>query len=138
MRKFFSVHNKLERHYLRLIVMSLILPTLIIGSCLYYVIFNIMAEQLGIPEIIACHLLPVVRKVNLILMISLPVVFFLLLYIGLILTRNLVGPIQRLERELEEIIAGDFSKRLRLRKKDRLKPLVDDINILLDKIEKRG
>jgi len=97
-----------------------------------------MAEQLGIPEIIACHLLPVVRKVNLILMISLPVVFFLLLYIGLILTRNLVGPIQRLERELEEIIAGDFSKRLRLRKKDRLKPLVDDINILLDKIEKRG
>jgi methyl-accepting chemotaxis protein len=116
--------------------MSLVLPTLIIGSCLYYVIFNIMAEQLGIPEVVAYQLLPVVRKVNLILMISLPVVFFLLLYIGLILTRNLVGPIERLEGELEEIISGDLSKRLRLRKKDRLKPLVDSINVLLDKIEK--
>lgn len=136
MRKFFLLHGRLERHYLRLIVMSLVLPTLIIGSCLYYVIFNIMAEQLGIPEVVAYQLLPVVRKVNLILMISLPVVFFLLLYIGLILTRNLVGPIERLEGELEEIISGDLSKRLRLRKKDRLKPLVDSINVLLDKIEK--
>ena len=136
MRKFFLVRNRLERHYLRLIALSLILPTLILGSCLYYVIFNLMAEQLGIPEIVAYHLLPVVQKVNIVLMVSLPVLFLILFSIGLVLTRNLVGPIERLERELEEIVSGNLSRRLQLRKKDELRTLVDDINILLDKIAK--
>lgn len=136
MRKFFLVRNRLERHYLRLIAISLILPTLIIGSCLYYIIFNLMAEQLGIPEVIAYHLLPVVRKVNLVLIVSLPVIFLILISIGLALSRNLVGPIERLEEELSEIVAGDLSKRLRLRKRDELKPLADNINLLLDKMEK--
>lgn len=135
MRKFFVVRNRLQRHYLRLIALSLILPTLITGGCLYYVIFNLMAEQLGIPEVVAYHLLPVVEKVNLVLALSLPVAFLILFSIGLALSRNLVGPIERLGRELEEIISGNLSKRLQLRKKDELKPLVNGINVLLDKIE---
>ena len=136
MRKIFLIRNRLERHYLKLIALSLILPTLITAGCLYYVIFNLMAEQLGIPEVVAYHLLPVVKKVNLVLMVSIPAVFLILFSIGLVLTRNLVGPIERLERELEEVVSGNLSKRLKLRKNDELKPLVDDINVLLDKIEK--
>lgn len=136
MRKFFLVRNRLERRYLRLIALSLILPALIIGSCLYYVIFNLMAEQLGIPEVIAYHLLPVLRKVNLVLMVSLPIVFVALFSIGFALTRNLVGPIERLEAELKEIVAGNLSRKLKLRKKDALRPLVHNINILMERINK--
>ena len=106
------------------------------GGCLYYVIFNLMAEQLGIPEVVAYHLLPVVKKVNIVLMVSLPMVFLILFSLGLVVTKNLVGPIERLEDELEEIISGNMSKRLRLRRRDELKPLTDSINTLLDKIEK--
>lgn len=138
MRKLFLVRNKLERHYLRLIALSIILPTLIIGGCLYYVIFNLMAEQLGIPEVIAYHLIPVVEKVNLVLVVSLPIIFLILFYVGFILSRNLVGPIERLQGELKEIIAGDLSRRFKLRKKDLLKPLADDLNFLLDKVAKRS
>jgi len=134
MRNFFFVKNRLERRYLRLIALSLILPSFIIGCCLYYVIFNLMAEQLGIPEIIAYHLLPVVRKVNTVLAVSLPVVFVMMISVGLVITRNLVGPIERLERELREIVSKDKIKKLRLRKRDTLRPLVEDINILLDKL----
>ncbi|MBL7070704.1 MAG: methyl-accepting chemotaxis protein [Candidatus Omnitrophica bacterium] len=134
MRQFFLVRNKLERRYLILIALSLMLPTLITGCCLYYVIFNLMAEQLGIPEIIAYHLLPVLRKVNMALAISLPVVFVILFWIGLVLTRNLVGPIERLESELRQIVSRNQIKKLKLRKRDTLKPLIEDINILLDKI----
>jgi signal transduction histidine kinase len=95
-----------------------------------------MAEQLGIPEVVAYHLLPVVKKVNLVLTVSLPIVFIILFTIGLFLTRNLVGPIERVEKELKEIISGNLTKRLKLRRNDELKPLVNNINILLDKIEK--
>lgn len=134
MRIFLLSRNKLERHYLRLIALSIILPTLITGGCLYYVIFNLMAEQLGIPEVVAYHLLPVVEKVNLILMVSLPLLFLILFFIGVILSRRLVGPIERLEKELKEVVSGNLSKRLKLRRNDTLKPLVDDINTLLDRI----
>ena len=137
MRMFFLARNELERHYVRLIALSLILPTLIVGGCLYYVIFDLMAEQLGIPEVVAYHLLPVVEKVNLVLIVSLPLLFLILFSIGLILSRRLVGPIERLEKKLGEIIAGGMSKRLELRKDDTLKPLIDSINALLDKVEKQ-
>ena len=136
MRRFYLTRNRLERRYLRLIALSLILPILITGGCLYYVIFNLMAAQLGIPEVVAYHLLPVIKKVNLVLAISLPVLFLILFSIGLILTRRLVGPVERLEKELDEIIIKDPSKRLKLRRDDTLKPLVDDINTLLDKASK--
>lgn len=137
MRMFFLARNELERHYVRLIALSLILPTLIVGGCLYYVIFDLMAEQLGIPEVVAYHLLPVVEKVNLVLIVSLPLLFLILFSIGLILSRRLVGPIERLEKELGDIIAGGMSKRLELRKDDALKPLIDSINALLDKVKKQ-
>lgn len=134
MRNFFLVRDRLERHYLRLIALSLILPALITGGCLYYVIFDLMAEQLGIPEIVAYHLLPVVKKVNIVLLVSLPMIFLILLSIGVTLTRRLVGPIERLERELKEIVSGNPPKRLTVRKNDILKPLIDNINILLGRI----
>lgn len=139
MRKIYFAKTKLERHYLRLFELALILPTLIIGGSLYYVIFHLMTVQLGIPEIVVTHLTPVVDKVNLLLMIILPIVLLVLFSIGVILTQNLAGPIERVDRELQEIISGNlFARRLKLRERDVLKPLAKHINILLDKIEKKS
>ncbi|MEA3305507.1 MAG: hypothetical protein U9R52_01680 [Candidatus Omnitrophota bacterium] len=139
MRKIYLVRTKLERHYLRLLELSLILPALIIGGALYYVIFYFMTEQLGIPEVIISQLTPVVNKVNLLLMILLPPIFLALLSVGLVLTRNLAGPVERLDKELEKIISENlFSERLKLREKDALKPFANHINILLDKVEKKN
>ena len=139
MRKIYFAKTKLERHYLRLFELALILPTLIVGGSLYYVIFHLMTEQLGIPEIVVTHLTPVVDKVNLLLMIILPIVLLVLFSIGVMLTRNLAGPIERVDRELQEIISKNlFTRRLKLREKDVLKPLAKHINILLDKVEKKS
>lgn len=138
MRNFFLVRNRLELHYLRLLVLSLVLPVLLVGGCLYYLIFYLLAEQIGIPEAVVEQLSPVVQKVNIFLMASIPVVFFMLISMGIFLSRKLAGPIKRLEKELNDIVAGNLmSRRLQLRKGDELKTMVDSVNILLDKIEKR-
>ncbi len=138
MRNFFLVQNRLELHYLRLLVLSLILPTLIVGGCLYYLIFYLLAEQIGIPEAVAEQLSPVVQKVNIVLMISIPILFIILISIGIFLSRRLAGPVERMEKELSEIVKGGFmSRRLKLRKGDELKPMIDNVNVLLDKIEKK-
>ncbi len=137
MRNLFIPRNRLERHYVRLIMISLLVPTLLTGGCLYYVIINLMAAELGIPEIIAYHLIPVAERINLFLLISLPLVFLLLYSVGLILARNLVGPIERIRRDLDLVVTGKKTDMLKLRKSDELKPLVDDINALLRRVIKR-
>lgn len=137
MRKFYLAQNRLESHYLRLLVLSLILPTLTVGGCLYYLIFYLLARQIGIPEAVSEQLSPVVAKLNVFLLVSIPILFVMLMSVGIFLSRRLAGPIERLERELEEIIAANLmSNRLKLRKDDELKPMIDSVNLLLERIEK--
>ena len=137
MRKFYLVQNRLELHYLRLLVLSLVLPTLAVGGCMYYLIFYLLAQQIGIPEVVVEQLSPVVQKLNIFLLVAIPLLFIVLISIGIFLSRRLAGPIERLEKELNEIVKANLlSRRLKLRKDDELKPMIDDVNILLDRIER--
>ena len=122
-----------QKKLLLLIFASAVIPTSIVGIALYYLIFNLLAWQIGIPEAIAYNLIPVLRKINLIILISLPVVFLLIWFIALELSHRISGPLFRLERELDERIAGKGQGHIRLRPKDELRVLVDKINKLINK-----
>ena len=115
------------------------IPLLLVGGCLYYLIFTLVAEQLGIPESIAYNLFPVIKKINLMLAVSLPPLFLLLILWGAVLSHRFVGPIERIEKEIEKITkSGDYSKRLKVRKNDEIKPIADVVNRLLDCVEQKG
>ncbi|UCD55796.1 MAG: HAMP domain-containing protein [Candidatus Omnitrophota bacterium] len=137
MRIRFITKNPLQLKYLALILASIMLPLLIIGGCLYYLIFQIMAEQLAIPESIAYNLIPVVEKINFLLIIGMPPIVSLLFIWGVILSHRLIGPLARLQKDLKKISDGDYSIRLKVRKNDDLRFLVDAINKIIDKLERR-
>lgn len=128
--------NPLQRKYLVLIVLSILLPILILGACLYYLIFQIMAEQLAIPESIAYNLFPVVNKINMLLLVGIPPIMLILVIWGAVLTHRLIGPLERLEEDLKKISKGDYSIRLKLRKDDDLKPIADVVNGIIAKLIK--
>jgi len=125
--------SSFQKKLLVLIFVSAVIPTAIVSAVLYYLIFNLLAWQIGIPEAIAYNLIPVLKRINLIIFISLPVVFFLIWLMAMELSHRIAGPLFRLERELEERIAGKGQGYIRLRPKDELKTLVDKINRLLNK-----
>ncbi len=116
-------------------MVSMVIPLIFAVGCLYYLIFTIMAEQIGIPEYIAQNILPVIGKINVILLIGVPPLFLILILWGIVLSHRLAGPMERLERDVKKISEGDYSKRIKVRKSDDIKPLVDALNILLDKME---
>jgi signal transduction histidine kinase len=121
-----------------LLLVSIIVPTIFVGGCLYYLMFNIMAEQLGIPESIAYHLLPVVDKINMILLIAVPPATLVIIWWGVVLSHRFAGPMERLERELKAIYeSGDYSKRIHLRKSDDVHQIAVAINRILEKAETR-
>ena len=137
MRIRFITKNPLQTKYLVLILISILLPLFIVGGCLYYLLFQIMAEQLAIPESIAYNLFPVVERINFLLLLGIPPIVILLFIWGAVLSHRLIGPLERLENDLRKISDGDYSMRLRIRKDDDLRPIANVINKIIDKLERK-
>ena len=130
--------SRIQLHYLLLLMVSIIVPLVVSVACLYYLIFKIMAEQLGIPEYIALNLFPVIHKINMILLIGVPPLFLILVMWGIVLSHRFAGPIERLQREVKKITTHrSYSTRIRVRKGDDIKPLADALNELLESVEKK-
>lgn len=138
-RKKIFANKQVQLKYLVLLIVSMAVPLLFAIGCLYYLIFTLVAEQLGIPESIAYNLFPVVKKINAILAIGLPPLFLLLIWWGARLSHRFAGPLQRIEKELNKIThSGDYSHRIHLRKNDDIRPIADAINKLLDSIYRKA
>lgn len=105
-RKKKFIGTALQKKLLVLIFLSAVIPATIIGVSLYYLIFNLLAWQIGIPEAVAYNLFPVVRKVNLILVVALPITLISIWFIALELSNRIASPIQRVEKELDDRISG--------------------------------
>jgi len=115
----------------------MIIPTVFVGGCLYYLIFAVMAEQIALPDVIARDLIPVIQRINFILAVGLPVVFIVLLSWAVLLSFRFVGPLERLEEDLKKIDEGDYSVRLQISHDHDLAPVAGVINDLVNQLDKR-
>lgn len=134
-RRRLLVKMAMQFRFLRMVLISMLAPTIFVSACLYYFIFHLLAQQLAIPESIAYNLIPVIKKVNFTLLVGFPLLVALILLWGLILSHRYAGPIYRMEKELEQIAKGNFNIRIRLRKHDELVSVADGINNVLDKVQ---
>lgn len=132
-KRYRTFANKLHREIYSTIVAAALVPCFVITIALYYVIFNIMAGQLAIPEAIAYNIIPAAKKVSLILILAAPASIFIILLLAYRITYNILGPFDRIVRELDECAKGQKLNHIAIRKKDKFKPLVDGINKLIDK-----
>ncbi len=137
-RKRYLIKTGFQLRYLGLILIAIILPTILFSACLYYAIFSLMAEQLGLPESIAYNITPVLNKINFTILVGFPVITTALLFWGLLISHRIAGPMYRLEQDLDKIAKGDLSLRIRLRRKDEVGSIAEVINKVLDKIEAKS
>lgn len=119
----------IQKKLLFLIFASAIMPTAIAMAALYY----LMAWQIGILNALEFSLVPVAQKVHQIILIAMPIIFLFIWLIALELSHRIAGPLFRLERELDDRIAGKEQGPIKLRKDDELKILVEKINKLLER-----
>ena len=131
-RRRYLVDRPVQFRYMGLVV----IPLIFLSAALYYLIYYSVFNQMLIPEAIVMTLLPAMKKVNIVTMITAPIILYLILRITLIYSNRLVGPIPRIERELDKVIAGDYSIRIKARDKDELNRFINKINLLLEKIDK--
>jgi Na+/glutamate symporter len=132
-RKRIYLGTAFEKRLLFLVFISAAIPATIVAACMYYLIFNMMAWQLAFPEAIAGILMPVLSKVNLVMLVSLPVCLVLIWFAALGISHRVAGPLYRLEKDLDERIAGTKHGPIRLRQKDEFKALAERLNKLICK-----
>ncbi|UCG35301.1 MAG: hypothetical protein JSW17_00435 [Candidatus Omnitrophota bacterium] len=132
-RQFFA--NKLHRQTFLLFSVAALVPTALAAISLYYLIFGVTANQMGFLEAIASNIIPASRKVIIILLVVTPIVLAVLLVFAYRMTHAMLGPYDRIIKELDDRIKGKESGDISLRKKDKFWPLVNKINRLLHKIQ---
>ncbi|MFC1548864.1 HAMP domain-containing protein [Candidatus Omnitrophota bacterium] len=120
-----------------ILILSMVIPTVFVGGCLYYLILQVMAEQIALPDVIARDLMPVIERINFILAVGLPVVFVLLLTWAVVLSYRFVAPLERLEEDIKRIDEGDYSVRLQIREDHDLSPIAGVINDLVDQLDRK-
>lgn len=134
-RRIRSFANKLHRQTFLLVFIAALTPTAIATICLYYLIFGITSMQMIIPEAIAYNIIPAAKTVSTILLVATPAVIIVILFFAYRITHTIVGPFDRIVREIDEVATGKKEGHIIIRKKDKFWPLVEAINKLIDKIK---
>lgn len=134
-KRFFA--NKLHREIFLLIALSSLFPVIIVTLLLYYLIFSIVANQIAIPEAIAYNIIPAARRVTFILLTFTPSSIIVILIFTYKITHKIVGPLERIIRELDKRIENKKIGHIITRKTDKFRPLTDKINKLLDKLKEK-
>ena len=121
-----KVKTNLQNQLLWMVCAAIAVPTLVLGGSMYWIVARISSPNAGVspPEVIA----GVTRYIA----VLFPVLIAALLYWVFSGTNKLVGPIERMMRELDQRIQGHRSGPIVLRPGDKLIPLVDKINMLLE------
>lgn len=131
-RRRYLVKKDMQFRYMALVAMPLIMAL----AGLYYLMYHAVLSQILIPEGVIAMLLPAMKRVNIVVAISLPVILFIILRAALIYSNRIIGPVPRIEREIDKVLAGDYSLRLKVRDNDELRHFVKKINMLLEEIKK--
>jgi hypothetical protein len=126
--------NRMHRELFLIVFFAALIPALITAIGIYYLIFNLTAKQLGFPEAVVYNLVPVARKVTAVLAVATPLSIAGILIFAHRITHRIIGPFDRIVRELDECVLGVRSGPIMLRRHDKFWPLVHNINKLLAKL----
>ena len=133
----FFINEPAQIKILGMLLISIVVPVFFVGTYLYLLIFDIINNMPETSGFVAASLGPVLHKTNMTILLSGIPIFLLILIWGLIFSHRLVGPMKRLQRNLDEMTKkGDGRSRLIVRKNDYIKPLIESVNRLLDKVAK--
>ncbi len=132
-RSLFTIKSKLQFKYAVVLLFCMLVPSVFIGICMYYFMFMIVSQGMGARGPIAYNLFPLLQKVNLIMSGGLFFILIVFLMIGVYISQKLIGPVERIKKDLKQIADGDMNHRIRMRKSDDFAFIAESVNKILDR-----
>ena len=129
------IAKRFQARYIGLIVGMMFFVVILTGYLVYVTTWIMFGEKLAAvyPQGL---LMDIVKKVNLVLFLRLLILTPFVVLIGLVISNRVAGPIYNIKRYLGKLLIGDYSSNIRLRKKDELHDLADEINRFVEKLRK--
>jgi signal transduction histidine kinase len=134
-RRQIIVNPKVQYKLLLLILISVLIPTLLTFLSLFFLIQSLVVEAQIDNEVVYSALMFLNHKVFAILLIGFVCITVLLISWSLLFIHRIVGPLFRLEKELDKMISGKKIAKIRFRKYDSFKSLAEKFNILIDRLQ---
>ncbi len=130
------IARSFQIRYISLILVFMFAIVLLTGYTVYVTAWFMFGEKLAAvyPQGL---LLDIFRKVNLVLLLRLAIVTPLVIFIGLVLSNRIAGPIYHIKKYLKKISAGNYGNDLKLRKNDELQDIAESINKLVSKLRSK-
>lgn len=138
-RKFFFrrqifIQKSLQLKYMGLVLFTIIVVTGMIVWTVYFTHWTLITEQFSGLES-RTMLSSVFHKINLLLLLEIPIALLIAAYASVIVSHKIAGPVYRLEKIAYEVAKGDLSHHLKLRKNDELKNLASAFNTVVENIQ---
>ncbi len=128
------IANKFHFELIKLFVIACLVPAIIVALLFYYYLNTSVASTVLLSS--CAPVSDVVSNAHIILIalfILTPVGVLSILFFTRKVTHTIVGPYDRILREIDDIIEGKKKTPIQLRKGDKFQSLVDRINKLVDK-----
>ncbi len=130
-RKKFRIVHKLQLKY----TFSLLVPFFIIFLLVELQMFYVIKHLLPYIEFLAVR--EVIIKSIVIIMIEVVILLFLAGLFNIIYLHRIAGPIPRIMKEIDEMVASNKYHLLNIRKTDELFPLIQKFNLILNELIKK-
>lgn len=133
-RRHYLVNPPLQYQFIGVMLFVLLILTIGALGSVYLALwltlrtFDMMNDPVAISQL---------TTVGLVVTIELLVIAPVVVWIGLRLTHRVAGPLIRITKALQELSAGDYSVRVKLRQGDSLTEVADAINALAEALQSR-
>lgn len=125
----YLIATRFQFKFVALILAFVFLSAALSSLVVYYTMMILMGEKLAnvYPQ---GMLLPIINTLNSRIVLAVLIISPLVIFIGILLSFRIVGPLYRMSKFLKLFAAGDLSSRITVRAKDEFKALADAINDL--------
>lgn len=127
------IAEKFQIRYVSVILLLMLVTAVITGCMVYFTSWEMFGEKLAAvyPQSL---LFEIFNKVNAVLIFRLLLILPIVVFIGLLLSSRIAGPMYSILRFIRKISGGSYDGVLRVRKGDELKDISDELNNMTSKL----
>ena len=135
-RRNYLINKPLQFKFAFIAVWLMIVAALVAITIVYYTTWDLMLEEMGFSHSPPVH--EMIARVNRSLAVRMSLAVTACVFVGLALAvlflHRIAGPAYRIQRVLQEIARGESPGPVRLRRKDYLKDLAGDLDLVVDSL----
>lgn len=136
-RRTWIVTPRIQYKVILLVCLSVVTPAILLGISVLYNLWHIQGLLSGPPDLLETAVEDFIHTTTMSLILGIPAIVCIIACWSMVITNRIVGPIHRLEKELDEIIATRQFREIGFRKDDAFHGLAERINTLVKGVVQR-